>query len=59
MGCRQVAVVIMRIRKYEILFKIHWLLYVPPDAAINNYFRAEFTEISLVILTINSNFVQK
>jgi hypothetical protein len=56
MGCRPVAVVIMRIHKYEIIFKIQCLLYVPPGAAINNYFCAELTEISLVFLTINRSF---
>jgi len=54
-----VAVAIMLIHKYEIIFKIQWLLYVPPGAAINNYFCAELTEVSLVILTTNSNFVKE
>ena len=40
-------------------FKIQWLLYVPPVAAINSYFCAELTEIALLILTINSNLVKE
>ena len=58
MGCRQVAVVIMHVHKYEIIFKIQCLLFVPPSATISNYFCAELTEISLVILTINRSFVK-